>query len=87
MSESDSPSAASAEFGDIHHAVINALKQQLLIVLINRLGGSVDIPVSEVDNTGGWLLGMWLEQPEITGDKPADTKIGGVFHFETRKKQ
>ena len=35
---------------------MEAMKNQLIIVLINRLGGSVDIPISEIDNTGGLVL-------------------------------
>jgi hypothetical protein len=32
------------------------MKGQLLIVMVNRLGGSIEIPVSEIDATGGWML-------------------------------
>lgn len=55
-----------------HQMVIEAMKDQLLIVLIERLGGSVDIPVAEIDATGDRLLLMQL----------ADR----TFHFEVRKK-
>lgn len=56
-----------------HAAAIDDMKDQLLIVLFNRLGGSVDIPVAEVDGTGRFVCLMNLSD--------------GVFHFETRPKQ
>ncbi len=45
-----------------HAAAIDNMKDQLLLVLIKRLGGDVTIPVSEIDDTGGLLLSMQLEQ-------------------------
>lgn len=57
----------------LHAAVLDELKDQLLLVLIRRLGGNVSIPVSEVDDTGGHLLAMSVEND--------------VFNFELRKKQ
>ena len=56
-----------------HAALIDNLKDQLLLVFINRLGGVVDVPVHEVDATGGLVCLMSVD--------------GGVFHFEVRKKQ
>lgn len=56
-----------------HVAVLDVLKDQLLIVLIKRLGGSVDLPVAEVDDTGQDLMLM-------------SVTAGGVFHFEVRRK-
>lgn len=35
-----------------HQQAIEAMKSQLLIVLVKRLGGTVSIPVSEIDDTG-----------------------------------
>ena len=35
---------------------MEAMKNQLIIVLINRLGGDVSIPVSEIDATGQFML-------------------------------
>lgn len=61
------------EFAPEHAAAIDNMKDQLLLVLIGRLGGTVDIPVSEVDGTGGHLLMMSIKDR--------------VFHFELRKKQ
>jgi hypothetical protein len=86
MSE-ESPSVGSMEFGSVHAAAIDAMKLQLLIVLVNRLGGKVEIPVQEIDATGQYLLGMHLVTREITGDKTTDARLTGVFHFEVRKKQ
>lgn len=37
-------------------AALDAMKGQLLIVLVNRLGGNIDIPVGEIDDTGGWMM-------------------------------
>jgi len=56
-----------------HAAVLDELKDQLLIVLLKRLGGTVAIPVAEVDDTGGNVVLMSIND--------------GVFHFEVRKKQ
>ena len=51
---------------------IENMKDQLIIVLLKRLGGQVDIPVSELDDTEGDNL--------LLGFIP-DTK---TFHFEVR---
>ena len=56
----------------IHAAVLDDFKDQLLIVFLKRLGGTLDIPVAEVDDTGSDML--------------AFSVADGVFHFETRKK-
>jgi hypothetical protein len=63
---------ARAEAPD-HAAAIDDMKDQLLLVLIARLGGKVDIPVAEIDGTGDRMLLMSLN--------------GRTFHFELRKKQ
>lgn len=55
-------------------ALIEAMKSQLLIVLVNRLGGRVDVPVADVDGTGGWNLEMLIDHETRT------------FTFVTRKK-
>ena len=39
-----------------HAQAMDEMKEQLLIVLINRLGGNVKIPVTEIDDTGGYIL-------------------------------
>lgn len=53
--------------------LLDALKGQLLIVMVNRLGGRVELPVAEIDATGGWVLNMAVD--------------GGVFTFTTERKQ
>lgn len=53
-------------------ALIEAVKGQLLIVMVNRLGGEIRVPVSEVDGTGGYLLHMRVD--------------GDAFVFSTGKK-
>lgn len=48
-------------FAPEHAAVLDDFKDQLLIVLLRRLGAldkTVSIPVSEVDDTGGLLCSM-----------------------------
>lgn len=57
----------------LHTEVLDNFKDQLLIVLFKRLGQRVDIPVSEIDDTGQDLLAFSINN--------------GVFHFEVRKKQ
>jgi len=56
-----------------HAALLDDLKDQLLIVFLKRLGGQASIPVSEVDDTGGDLLSFNVRD--------------GVFNFEVGKKQ
>lgn len=64
MARSDAP---------VHAAILDDFKDQLMLVLLQRLGGTVSIPVSEVDATGGLICMMSVED--------------GEFHFELRKKQ
>ncbi len=45
----------------LHTAVLDNFKDQLLIALVKRLGGKVDLPVSEVDATGGYVLSFSVE--------------------------
>lgn len=49
------------ELSYAHQQAIESMKSQLLIVLINRLGGTVDIPVAEVDGTGKFNLAFSLD--------------------------
>lgn len=56
----------------VHAAAIANMKDQLLIVLLNRLGGSIAIPVSEIDDTGQDCLMFHVE--------------GTTFHFTVAKK-
>lgn len=67
--------AARAAGATIHADVIDNLKDQLLLVLIERLGGDITIPVAEVDNTGGKLLNMSIDPKKRE------------FHFTMGRKQ
>jgi hypothetical protein len=58
-----------------HVQVIEAMKDQLIIALIRRLGGKLDLPVAEIDSTGGVVLMMSVDQERR------------MFHFEVRPKQ
>lgn len=57
-----------------HAAAIENMLPQLLIVFLKRLGGKLDIPVAEVDDTGQDLFAF-----------SADPKTR-TFHFEIVKK-
>lgn len=68
--------AARAAGAGIHADVLDNMKDQLLIVLLNRLAdkaGRVSIPVAEVDATGRFVVMLSVND--------------GVFNFEVRKKQ
>jgi len=56
----------------IHADVIEAFKEQLLIVFLNRLGGTVSVPVAEVDATGSYTLSFNV--------------VDGVFNFQIGRK-
>ncbi len=58
----------------LHAAVMDDLKDQLLIILLKRLGGQVAIPVAEVDDTGQDMMAFSIDEQK-------------VFHFVLRKKQ
>lgn len=57
----------------LHAAVLDELKDQLLIVFLKRLGGAASIPIAEVDDTGQDVLAFHVKD--------------GAFHFKTHKKQ
>lgn len=62
--------------GNVAHAdAIDDMKEQLLIVLLKRLGGSADIPAAEIDDTGNDLFAFRAD---------LETR---VFHFEVQRKQ
>lgn len=65
--------AARAAGAGIHADVIDNFKDQLLIVLLNRLGGKVSIPVAEVDATGRYVASFNVES--------------GAFDFIVTEKQ
>jgi hypothetical protein len=56
-----------------HAAMMDNLKDQLLIVFLKRLGGSVAIPVAEIDDTGLDLLACRIDERR-------------VFHFSLSRK-
>ena len=58
-----------------HQQMVEAMKSQLLIVLINRLGGALTIPVDEVDGTGAFNLAMSVDPDART------------FTFEVQEKE
>lgn len=62
------------EFAPEHAALVEAMKEQLLIVFLKRLGGKIDIPAAEIDATGQDLFCLSVD-PQTR-----------VFHFEVRKK-
>ena len=54
-----------------HVAMLDDLKDQLLIVFLRRLGGKASIHVAEIDDTAQELFAFSI--------------IDRVFHFELRK--
>jgi hypothetical protein len=58
-----------------HAAMIDDLKDQLLIVFLKRMGGRADITVAEVDATGDVNFAFSVDM---------DTR---TFHFEVRPKE
>lgn len=42
----------------LHAALIDDLKDQLLLVFLRRLGGMLSIPAAELDDTGGLVLAL-----------------------------
>jgi hypothetical protein len=57
--------------------MVEMMKGQLLIVLVERLGGDVTIPVAEIDNTGQKMMTMELIDQESSKPK---------FRFKIAKK-
>lgn len=58
----------------LHADAIEAMLQQLLIALVKRAGGTLAIPVEEIDGTGGDLLAFRIDENR-------------TFHFEVQRKQ
>ncbi|OBQ89974.1 MAG: hypothetical protein EOQ64_15525 [Mesorhizobium sp.] len=56
-----------------HQMVIEAMKSQLIIALVRRLGNKVEMPVAEIDSTGSSNLTM--------------KAVDGVFTFEVVDKK
>lgn len=63
---------AARELSPLHASVLDDFKDQLLIVLIKRLGQRVSIPVAEMDDTGQDMLAFNVQD--------------GVFNFSLSKK-
>lgn len=57
-----------------HAQAIDNMKDQLLIVLVKRLGGSIEVPVAEIDDTSQDMLSLQLDP------------VTRVFTFTTSKK-
>lgn len=55
-----------------HAAILDDFKDQLIIAMIRRLGTKVSIPITEIDETGGYLLALSINK--------------GMFNFELKKK-
>lgn len=64
---------AARPLGPEHVALLDDLRDQLLIVFLKRLGGTVNIPVTEVDDTGNEVM--------------AFSVVDGMFHFEIQRKK
>lgn len=61
---------------------LQRLKDQLLIVLIKRLGGKVDLPVSEVDDTGQDIMELRI----IDNKEFGPSFDGHIFQLQIKKK-
>ena len=57
----------------LHAALMDDLKDQLLIVFLKRLGGRINIHVAEIDMTGMDLLEFSIDENK-------------VFHFKLSRK-
>lgn len=60
--------------GNATATLLEAMKNQLLIVMVNRAGGEAVVPVAEVDGTGMFMMEMLVDQAART------------FTFKTSKK-
>ena len=49
----------------LHAGLLDDLKDQLLIVFLKRLGGSITVPVAEVDDTGNDLLELAVRDKQF----------------------
>ena len=66
---------AARDLAPEHAAVLDDFKDQLLIVLMKRLGGTITIPLAEVDDSSQDLLAFRIDP---------DTK---AFTFTLERKQ
>ena len=63
---------AAREAAPEHTQILDDFKDQLILVLIKRLGKNVSIPVAEVEATGNHVLAMAVKD--------------NTFHFQLRDK-
>lgn len=63
------------------HYTLEVIKNDLLIALVTRLGGAVDMPAAELDAVGG--VGLRVE---VLPD-PATGKPGTTLRFSTVRKK
>lgn len=68
------PAISEKELSLAHKQAIDAMKDQLIIVLVKKLGGKVELPAAEIDNTEHLNLLMQLNMGTRT------------FTFEVREK-
>ena len=57
-----------------HQQTLMSMLSQLLIVLVNRLGGEIDVPIEEIDGTFKYEMSMRMSND------------AHVFHFEAKEK-
>lgn len=55
-----------------HAEVLDNFKEQLLVAMVVKAGGKYEIPIADVDATGGWVLAFRVDN--------------GKFIFEARRK-
>ena len=65
---------AARSISPIHAAVMDNLKDQLLLVFLRRLGGKISIPLEEIDNTDSLIMTLRVDKDS-------------VFHFELKQKE
>jgi hypothetical protein len=53
------------ELAPEHAALLDDLKDQLLIVFLRRLGRKASIPVAEIDDTGQELLAFRVDEKKV----------------------
>lgn len=58
----DKESMSQAEMTDGMYDAVEAMKDQLIIALVDKLGGKVNLPEHVINDTGGKLLTMEVDQ-------------------------
>lgn len=64
--------ASAKEAEEVYARSLVDLKDSVTIVLLNRLGGTISIPMCEIDETGKYLVELSI--------------IDEIFHFQVREK-